>query len=103
MKLLSILLSFSLVGIAIQVRAEEVKLIKYGDGYSTDNTAYGPSILFKYARCWSDRDGRFCRAKPGYVFWVGKCSPNKKYLSYGALREPSSYSTERDYWCLRQE
>jgi len=102
MRFFSALLSFCLLGTAVQVRAEEVKTISLRRG----GLAGGLIGKEHLAKCWSVNDGEIwyrCRAKRGYVFWVGTCSGSRRYLTTGYISKEAGSSYGAVEWCLREE
>lgn len=107
MKVLWVLLSFALVGTTQSIFAEEQRTVTICNNNIPNGCAINGSFPPReYATC-RGRSGSpdqyhstVCRAKPGYIFWVGKCSYSKKYVSQGRIGDASYGGTQ---WCLRRD
>lgn len=107
MKVLWVLLSFALVGTTQPVFAEEQRTVTIcNNNIPTGCAINGSFPPREYATC-RGRSGSpdqyhstVCRAKPGYIFWVGKCSYSQKYVSSGRIGDASYGGTQ---WCLRRD
>jgi hypothetical protein len=97
---------FAFLGVAFPVFADEQRTVGIcGREYIAIGCQKAGRLPdLKYASCRA-YDGNisgsakyFCRARPGYVFWVGKCNSRIKYLQTGLVGDGIFDSTQ---WCLR--
>jgi len=107
MKVIWTLLSFALVGTIQPVFAEEQRTVTICNNNIPSGCAINGSFPPpKYATC-RGRSGSpdeyhttVCRAKPGYIFWVGKCNYGRGYVATGRIGTQMGGGTE---WCLRRD
>ena len=90
-----LLLSMSSAKAEIQ---KTVSICKHGGGYGCSLNGFAPPQA--YAPCTGglvQHGYRYsCTAKPGYVFWLGKCNRYRKYIAMGTTGDGG-------IWCLRTE
>jgi len=107
MKVIWTLLSFALVGTIQPVFAQQrtVTICNSGaaGGKCVINGSFPPS---QYATCRNRSGSAYeyhtsvCRAKPGFIFWEGKCNYGNRYVATGRIGDAMYGGTE---WCLRKD